>query len=212
MGSLTMRRTNILWLDDDLTSRSEQRRGYLQVWLRWLDADNRGAEYNIIEARTLQEFARHLIDRHQYVVRDDDYLDAIIIDVKLTHDFERDFSELGFPSIKLFGLDAGAQLLGLMKNPTRFPKQPQWLHPYRRRRMALFTSASNYHSVWNRYVESEGRTTSMVILKEIYRSSDKSIQVPTVEFQDWLVGIRKDMHDGLTGQPLTVASTGAPIP
>jgi hypothetical protein len=109
---------NILMLDDDLVPLSEgitEERVRLQPWLRWLKTGKQAENFNLIECNSLENFMNELIKR-PIDPHDDRYIHALIIDVmwKKTTTIAGDFSSINYSDVKVFPLEAGAQLLRLM--------------------------------------------------------------------------------------------------
>ncbi len=139
----------IVWLDDHFKNFPKK----LEIWTTFLDKMKDKISY--FPVATLEDFADFLADRANYNVGQEGYIDALLLDVMLSSGMQRNpnFGKLGFPDDKLLSLEAGAQILGFIHNPSRCNDRPDWLNTYQGRPTALFTSYSTVKSMWQGHID-----------------------------------------------------------
>lgn len=180
---------NFLWFDDDFENAPIR----TKLWTRW--CESRKAQFKLISAGTISEFVRELQQRHTHNEAHDDYLHAILLDVMLRVPAATNFESLGFPKTKWLALDAGAQILGLMKNASCQAERPDFLKTYEKRPVALLTSQTTVKETWSKFVEHNVRNNSLQVSVLIKDSLVMSTQTePRQDFQDWLNGIYKKVN------------------
>jgi hypothetical protein len=166
-----IRKKRILWLDDDFEQGPER----LQEWVKALDAYQE--KLDVVKTGRLVDFAAELKAAHQAQPQDNTYIDAIFLDVMLRIPrSDATLEPLGFANTKWLALEVGAQILGVMQNPTSQDKRPNWLRPYEERRTLLFTSHTTIQNRWAQHVDADVREASWVrvITKELIPSDGDS--------------------------------------
>lgn len=175
---------NILWFDDDF----EHAPLRVKLWTRWFEAQK--SKFKLIPAGTIVDFARALELRAKCARTDADYIDAILLDVMLRVPSTADFAVLGFSKTKWLALDAGAQVLGLMKNTGFNNDRPDFLKNYVDRPTALLTSQTTVKETWSKFVEHGVRNNEQQVGVLIKGSVVAHAQSePSQDFRDWLNGI-----------------------
>ena len=185
-----LRRINILWLDDDLRPRmdgetNERRR--LQTWLRWFATGDRPGQFQVVEARSLDDFARHMKECEQLGEDSDAYIDALLIDIMWRGQNDKFFSPIGFPNHAVVPLNAGAQLLGLMLNADPPSERPGYLSCYGNRKIATLSTLTDSSSSLHHYLDRVALAKVTVLEKNIQGTD---IPDPDDKFVQWCGSLR----------------------
>jgi hypothetical protein len=174
-----MDRMNLLWIDDDLhpdTGRQSDERRRLEIWLRYFRTPDRCDRIRIIEVRDLASLRSELQRRFDKPAGHPDHIDAFLVDLLWKTNRESGtwtFGELdpAFSREKVKHLDAGAQLIGLMRNREFRNHRPDWLRAFEGHPIAILTTLIDHHETVDRYVDDEVRATVQVLIKDRSRST-----------------------------------------
>lgn len=192
------KRKNILWLDDDLRPKSEgltEERSRLQPWLRWFATGDRPQHFALIEAQTVEKFATELQQRTQLKPTDHDYVHALLIDAmwKHTSNSASNFGALGFKNEAIIPMEAGIQLIGLLRNARYKSQRPDWLEPYANRDAAILTSLTDSHGSLQEYVDAKEQNSLTVMQKQVVTKTvgDTTLTEPADNWLVWITKIRQ---------------------
>jgi hypothetical protein len=182
------RRKNLLWLDDDFVEDIDR----LSVWVNYLEF-KRSNQFVLLKAQSVADFSKFLKERSSHTADHAYYIDCILLDVRLRPLPDATFKDLGFDD-KHLPLDAGAQILGLMQNPSRAATRPDWLKPYVNRPTALLTSATEVQELWQKHVNPAVREKTTVLIKQ--DSIDELSQDPHESFKQFLDAVSNQTIEG----------------
>jgi hypothetical protein len=144
----------------------------------------------LIEVRTLSSLRHELSWRAERPANDPDQVDAFLIDVLWrASGAHRDwtFGELdpAFDQERVMPLDAGAQLVGLMRNRRFEAARPRWLRAYEQHPMAVLTSLTDCRGTLDRYVDEEIGRRLTVLAKDVVGEDSE----PDAQFRAWIDGL-----------------------
>lgn len=188
-------RINLLWFDDDLRPRAEgasSERERLQTWLRYLYTTDRIERICLIEVRDLAGLREQLQRRCDKPLHDPDHIDAFLIDVLWREDGQDggwNFGELApqFSSEKVLPLDAGAQLIGLMRNRRYAGQRPPWLSAFEQHPIAVLTTLTDHTGTVEKHIDQEVLAQLDVLLKGASAEAD----MPDEAFCRWVKNLSR---------------------
>jgi hypothetical protein len=197
-----MRRANVVWFDDDLRPKSDgntPERVRLQTWLRWLYSSPMAERFKIVEVRDLRSFTTALRERATLPVEHDDRIDGLLIDQMWREkaDIDRTFECLdsNFANERVKHLDAGVQLLGIMRNRSFSHLRPSWLSSYGTVPTAVFTTIIEYGDALDQYLDSDVKDQIRGILKRQI-PAPSGLPAPCEVISSWFDFV----HDNLASQ------------
>ena len=195
-------RINLLWFDDDLLPRSEgesYERKRLQTWLRYLNTTDRVERICLIEVRDLAGFRDQLTRRFDKPANHPEHIDAFLIDVLWRESGQVQawtFGDLApvFSDEKILPLDAGAQLIGLMRNRRYAGKRPDWLTAFDTHPIAVLTTLTDHRGTVEKHLDEDVLAGLKVLLKDTSADAER----PDDAFCDWVKGLarRRAPDDG----------------
>jgi hypothetical protein len=188
-------RINLLWFDDDLRPRSDgdsSERERLQTWLRYLHTTDRVERICLIEVRDLASFRQQLELRCNKPVHDPEHIDAFLIDVlwrECQDPMKWTFGELDpvFSDERVLPLDAGAQLIGLMRNRRHEARRPPWLKAFDQHPIAVLTTLTDHRGTVDRHIEDEVLKRVKILVKNSSQDADE----PDEAFCRWVDGLAR---------------------
>jgi len=154
--------------------------------------------YRVIEARDLRAFAKELKERAGLQRHDAERIDGLLIDQMWREraDEDRTFRDLDleFADERVRHLDAGVQLIGLMRNHAFSAKRPKWLDAYADVPIAIFTTITEYSDAIDIYLDSDVKNTVRGVLKRQISPSDPNGHPrPSEDIAEWFESVRKSM-------------------
>jgi hypothetical protein len=188
-------RINLLWLDDDLRPRSDgasSERDRLQTWLRYLYTTDRVERIRVIEVRDLASFREQLELRFDKPEDDPEHIDAFLIDVLWRANSDASswtFGDLDpvFSDERVLPLDAGAQLIGLMRNRRHHAKRPAWLRAFDNHPIAVLTTLTDHTGTVDSHVDDD----VLKLLKILVKNSSSAAEDPDEAFCGWVSSLTK---------------------
>ena len=188
-------RINLLWFDDDLRPRSEgesSERERLQTWLRYLNTTDRVERICLIEVRELASLREQLKRRFDKPANDPEHIDAFLIDVlwrKNGQDEAWSFGDLApeFRDEQVLPLDAGAQLIGLMRNRRYARQRPAWLQAFDKHPIAVLTTLTDHSGTVDKHVDEDVLASLTVLLKGTSADAD----MPDEAFCRWVKSLAR---------------------
>lgn len=154
----------VLWLDDELGTERQSR---LSPWLRPLQEMERLRQIRLTMCNNADDFARNLgRDLPDSQMSTLPRFHLLIIDVMLTEEQDRTFSSMGFPDEQLHPLDAGAQIAGLLRNPT-YGEPSRWLAAYSEVPILLLSSSPALNSLVRRKIGRGGAMGIEIVSKRL---------------------------------------------
>lgn len=190
-----MNRVNLLWFDDDLMPRSEvvtPERGRLQTWLRYLKTGDRPDRICLIEVCDLATLRRELEQRARAPAGDAEHIDAFLIDVlwRQRGIDEWNFSEFhpAFKDESVLPLDAGAQLIGLMRNERYQSNRPAWCAAFDRHPFAVLTTLTDNRDTLERHIDARVLANIQILVKS---SAGGDSLDPDPAFCTWIDGLQR---------------------
>jgi hypothetical protein len=201
-----MMKVNLLWLDDDLRSRADgytAERARLQAWLRWFKSGDRPARVNVIEVRDLLTFRRELMARAGKPAGDPDAIDALLIDIfwrapGLPGNWTFEELDPGFSRETVLPLEAGAQLIGLMRNEGHRQRRPTWLDAFAHHPLAVLTTLTDHREPLERHVDPQVLSGIKVLVKAVVVQGQVE---PDRGFCDWVGQLRRHVPEPLAAHP-----------
>lgn len=177
----TNNKINVLWLDDDLLPLAKGRtpeRTRLQPWLRWFKKN--GDRIQLLEVSTIIDFADTLKDREKWQPTDGDYLHVLLIDLMLRCGsmLPETFLSIGFPNEKVIPMEAGMQLVKLM----RTQNAPSWVKKYANRKIVILTTLTDAKSTFTDHLQSDRAVT--IIHKKLEADGGEQI-IPSKDFIEY---------------------------
>jgi hypothetical protein len=157
----TTRCIEVIWFDDELRQKRQPVLASISNWLRKQESARR---IHLRIASTLSEFADEL--------QKGPPVDLLMIDVMLQFEPAETFEALGFPEERLLRLDAGVQVVGLIRNRAFQADRPAWLRPYETKRVVLLSSSTVIESTVATYVDGDRCADIVVIVKAIEAESE----------------------------------------
>jgi hypothetical protein len=147
----------VLWLDDELNS---DRASYVLVWRRWLQIANDKGLCRLTTCNCLEQLSALLAPT-------DLEFDLLIFDVMLKREPLGHFGPLGFADERLLRMDAGAQIVGLLRNKQFDLDRPTWLKHYANKPVVLFSSTPSLKNLLGQYVDSNRRDGLHCLVKSL---------------------------------------------
>ena len=171
----------VLWLDDEFGTEREPR---LSPWMRPLRALEGTGHVRLTTCNRIADFAVHLgskiateectiLPRHQ----------LLILDVMLTEDKVENFESLGFEEERMFPLDAGAQVAGLLRSSLFEGERKPWLRAYCDVPLMLLSSSPTLRSLVTKKV-GNGRMFKVELISkriELDARGDRVVADPDFE-------------------------------
>ena len=159
-------KTNVtlLWHDDELV---DARRDYVAPWLRWFDRESQSLGLTVVRTSTLRELAESLQSQQAPP-------DVLMLDVMLKREPDSTFEKLGFAKEGLLRLDAGAQIVGLIRNAAFDAGRPSWLKRYRDTPIVLLSSSPTVDDLIKHYVNADRKQWLWGVTKDIDASSGEA--------------------------------------
>lgn len=154
---------HLVWLDDDLF---EERRSYVKPWLRWFATQINGGKIRLTLCPTLEELAL-AFRRSAASDPGDDRIDLLVVDVMIKRSQYPHFGALGFPSEKILRLEAGVQLVGLLRNAAHAQKREPWLHCHSDTPALLLSSSPLVAGLVSHHIDANRRDGVTVVSKTL---------------------------------------------
>jgi CheY-like chemotaxis protein len=150
---------NVLWHDDHSIS-DDDRKDYLSKWDDWFTKEAPRQGLSVELTGTLAQLSDKL-------VREQPVFDLLILDVKLTLEPESNFGALGFENEGVLGLQAGIQIVGLMRNRMFENGCKPWLRRYRDTPIILLSTSEMLEPLFKQGIDADRRSNIFQVRKSV---------------------------------------------
>lgn len=154
---------HLVWLDDDLF---EDRRSYVKPWLKWFEAQINGGKIRLTLCPTLEELTL-AFKRSEASDPVDDRIDLLAVDVMIKRSRNPHFGALGFPNEKILRLEAGVQLVGLLRNAAHREERAPWLRCHSETPALLLSSSPLVAGLVSHHIDGNRREGVTVVSKTL---------------------------------------------
>lgn len=154
---------SLLWHDDELI---DSRKDYVAPWSSWLNRNLGKRNISIRHTSTLQQLAKALQNQSPP-------FDLLLIDVMLKREPEQTFASIGFGEERILRLDAGVQLVGLLRNAIHDGQRLEWLTPYRDTPIVLLSSSPILDDLIKQHVDVSRQESLWGVSKSVEVRNDE---------------------------------------
>lgn len=155
---------HVLWLDDQLVP---ERHSYIAPWLAWFEQQQKKARLRWTSCSRIEHMVKAMQSAAVSQLADGaDRIDLLVIDVMLKPEGD-DFRVLGYPRERLLRMDAGVQLVGLMRNAQHEVGRPDWLACHRQTPVLLLSASELVEGLLSQHVPRDCRTDMFVVSKSL---------------------------------------------
>jgi hypothetical protein len=155
---------HVLWLDDQLVP---ERQSYIAPWFNWFDQQQKKSRLRWTSCSRIEQMAKAMQVAAASLQADSaDRIDLLVIDVMLKPEGD-DFRVLGYPKEQLLRMEAGVQLVGLMRNAQHEVGRPDWLACHRQTPVLLLSASALVAGLLAQHVPKDCRADLFVISKSL---------------------------------------------
>lgn len=172
----------LLWLDDELDS---DRATYVLVWRRWLQQANDRGLCRLTMCNCIEKLAAHL-------QTGDPEFDLLMFDVMLKRERSPSFGPIGFAEEQVRRLEAGMQIVGLMRNKSFADERPVWLSRYSRKPVVLLSSTPGLQNMIGTHVDGNRRDDLHCLVKSL-NTDTPGVTRPDANFERSFESILKQL-------------------